>query len=147
MDRRQVSASVGLPVRVLYDEGSELRSVGPGVAKGASQQESEDAVSGEIETFDGAMFEIYRRAKSEAGYPATIFLRMITERGGLATAKYLINSAKPSDGYTHLYERQRLDLTVEAMVVENGRWHELFEPEEIARARKRLVNYGYRPAR
>jgi hypothetical protein len=49
--------------------------------------------------FDGAMFEIYRRAKSEAGYNATIFLRILSERGGLATAKYLINSPKPSDGY------------------------------------------------
>jgi hypothetical protein len=33
-------------------------------------------------------------------------------RGGLATAKYLINSPTPSVGYTHLYERARLDLTV-----------------------------------
>jgi hypothetical protein len=42
--------------------------------------------------FDAAMFEIYRRAKLEAGYKATIFLRMVRDRGGLATAKYLINS-------------------------------------------------------
>src|SRR4051812_7676755 len=80
--------------------------------------------------FDAAMFDIYRRAKSEAGYNATIFLRMISDRGGLATAKYLLNSPKPSDGYTHLYERGRLDLTVEAMIVENTRWHELFTKEE-----------------
>lgn len=59
--------------------------------------------------FDVAMFEIYRRAKSEAGYNATIFLRMINDRGGLSTAKYLINAPRPSDGYTHLYERGRLD--------------------------------------
>lgn len=100
----------------------------------------------DTKSFDGAMFEIYRRAKSEAGYNATIFLGMISERGGLATAKYLINAAKPSDGYTHLYERNRIDLTVEAMVVETWRWHSLFEPEEIARARKRLMSYGYTPA-
>jgi hypothetical protein len=62
--------------------------------------------------FDAAMFEIYRRAKLEAGYKATIFLRMINDRGGLATAKYLVNSPTPSDGYTHLYERGRLDLIV-----------------------------------
>jgi hypothetical protein len=57
------------------------------------------------------MFDIYQRAKLEAGYNATIFLRMISDRGGLATAKYLINSPTPSDGYTHLYERGRLDLS------------------------------------
>src|SRR5207247_11299621 len=57
----------------------------------------------------------------EAGYNATIFLRMVSDRGGLATAKYLINSPTPSVGYTHLYERGRLDLTVEAMVVSTVR--------------------------
>lgn len=67
--------------------------------------------------FDGAMFEIYRRAKSEAGYNATVFLQMLRGRGGLDTAKYLINSLQESDGYAALYLRNRLDLTVEAMVV------------------------------
>jgi hypothetical protein len=95
--------------------------------------------------FDAAMLEIYRRAKSEAGYNATIFLRMLGDRGGLATAKYLINSPKPSDGYTHLYERGCLKLTVEAMVVENARWHELFTSDELAKARLRLKQYGYNP--
>jgi hypothetical protein len=95
--------------------------------------------------FDMAMFDIYRRAKQEAGYNATIFLGMISDRGGLLTAKYLINSPKPSDGYTHLYERGRLDLTVEAMVVENARWHELFTDGELTAASSRLQQYGYRP--
>jgi hypothetical protein len=98
-----------------------------------------------LKQFDGAMFEIYSRAKSEAGYNATIFLRMLGDRGRLATAKYLINSPKPSDGYTQLYERARLDLTVEAMVVENPKWHTLFTSEELERARQRLVQYGYKP--
>ena len=96
-----------------------------------------------LKKFDSAMFEIYRRAKSEAGYNASIFLRMLMERGGLSTAKYLINSSQPSDGYTHLYERGRLDLTVEAMVVENQEWHSLFQPDELARALARLDAYGY----
>jgi len=95
--------------------------------------------------FDAAMFDIYRQAKSQARYNATIFLRMLNDKGGLATAKYLINSPKPSDGYTHLYERGRLDLTVEAMVVENGRWHGLFTSDELAKARLRLKQYGYEP--
>jgi hypothetical protein len=93
--------------------------------------------------FDMAMLEIYRRAKSEVGYNANIFFRMIGDRGGLVTAKYLINSAKPSDGYAALYERGRLDLTVEAMVVENAQWHELFTGEELAKARRRLQEYRY----
>ena len=44
-----------------------------------------------------------------------------------------------------LHLRARLDLTVEAVVVENKKWHELFEPEELERARRRLVAYGYTP--
>jgi hypothetical protein len=95
--------------------------------------------------FTQAMFDIYRRAKTEAGYNATIFLQMISDRGGLDTAKKLINATKPSDGYTHLYERGYLKLTVEALVVENSKWHSLFTTEEIARAQKRLKDYGYEP--
>ena len=87
--------------------------------------------------FDVPMFEIYRRAKEEAGYNATIFLRMVTERGGLSTAQYLVRSPRPSDGYTHLYERGRLDLTVEALIVENDAWHPLFTEDELVKARKR----------
>ncbi len=48
--------------------------------------------------FDAAVFNIYKRAKSEANYNATIFLSMLNDRGGLSTAKYLINASKPSDG-------------------------------------------------
>lgn len=97
--------------------------------------------------FDEAMLTIYRRAKSEAKYNAKIFFRMLSDRGGLETAKYLINSSQPSEGYTHLYERGRLDLTVEALVVEESRWHSLFNTDELARAEKRLADYHYRPTR
>jgi len=82
--------------------------------------------------------------KAEAKYNATIFLQMLSNEGGLRTAKTLINAAKPSDGYTELYLRKRLDLTVEAVVTENSRWHSLFEPEELELARKRLRDYGYK---
>jgi hypothetical protein len=98
-----------------------------------------------LKEFDEAMMTIYRRAKAEADYPAAIFHRMLTERGGLATAKALINSERPSDGYTALYERNRLDLTVEAVVLDDQRWHQLFDAQEINRAKKRLADYGYRP--
>lgn len=95
--------------------------------------------------FDAAMLTIYQRAKSEAKYNATIFFRMLQERRGLATAQHLINSDRPSDGYTRLYEKGRLDLTVEALVVEEQRWHPLFTEDELAKAKKRLISYGYPP--
>lgn len=93
--------------------------------------------------FDRAMENIYVRAKAEANYTASIFHRMLSDRRGVATAKYLINEQKVSEGYTALWERGRLDLTVEAVVFDNNEWHALFEPEEIERARRRLKDYGY----
>lgn len=93
--------------------------------------------------FEAAMFDVYRRAKDEAGYNATIFLKMVTDQGGLATARQLINAPRPSDGYTHLYERGRLDLTVEALVIGQERWKALFSDAELDRAKRRLGQYGY----
>jgi hypothetical protein len=93
--------------------------------------------------FDRAMEEVYIRAKTEANYTASVFHRMLCERGGLATAKYLINERHVSEGYTALWERGRLDLTVEAVVVDEPRWHALFTAEDIEKARKRLSDYRY----
>lgn len=95
--------------------------------------------------FTKALFDVYRRAKDEANYNATIFLGMISKSYGFATAKTLINASQPSDGYTALYTRGRLDLTVEATVIENSQWHPLFTDDELQRARRRLGQYGYVP--
>lgn len=93
--------------------------------------------------FTEAMFGIYRRAKDEAGYPANIFLKMLTDNHGIATARTLINAKQESEGYEALYQRGRLDLTVEALVVENLQWRILFTDDEIKRAEKRLKDYRY----
>lgn len=66
------------------------------------------------ERFHAAMVELYQRAKSDAGYNATLFLRMVSDHGGLETARRLITASRPSDGFTALWERGRLDLSVEA---------------------------------
>ncbi len=95
--------------------------------------------------FKLAMVDIYNRAKNEAGYTASIFNNMIYERGALSTAKFLINASNVSDGYTELFKRNRLDLTVEALVLENPKWHPLFTESDLARCRKRLKEYRYEP--
>lgn len=94
--------------------------------------------------FEKAMHGIHTRAKLEAGYNASLYLQMLYRHDGLGTAKQLINSAQVSQGYTRLYELGRLDLTVEALVIDNPRWHNLFTQEELERARKRLAEYKYR---
>lgn len=97
--------------------------------------------------FDEAMHDIYRRALKEAGYKASIFLDMLFKYRGLETSRRLINSQKVSDGYTALWERGRLDLSVEAVVLENPKWHSLFSEDEIAICRKRLKAYDYTKAK
>ena len=94
--------------------------------------------------FHRAMVGIYDTAKREAVYNATRFLQMISEQGGLSTAKQLLNTTGVSDGFTALWMAKRLDLTVEAHVLE-PEFQSLFTPDELVIARSRLSEYGYRP--
>lgn len=89
------------------------------------------------------MKDIYRRGKVEAGYNATYFLQMLSEDGPVETARRLVNSSRPSEGFTALWERRRLDLTVEAHVLQEPH-RSLFTDDELERARRRLEEYGYR---
>ena len=94
--------------------------------------------------FDLEMNEIYKEAKSK-GYTAAYFFQMLHQHGGLYTAKYLINTNEPSPGYFRLYDMGRLDLTVEARVLNNSEWHSLFTSGELEKCRKRLNDFGYKP--
>ena len=96
-----------------------------------------------INEFDEAMHGIYHRALSEAGYKASIFLNMLFAHRGVETARRLIHSPNISDGYTALWERKRLDLTVEALIYDNKKWHPLFTLDELAICCKRLRQYEY----
>lgn len=96
-----------------------------------------------ISQFDEAMLSIYQRALAETRYRATIFLRMLNEHGGLETARLLIHSSSVSEGYTALWERNHLDLTVEAVIHDNPKWHPLFTEEELDICKQRLADYKY----
>jgi len=97
----------------------------------------------EIEAqFHEAMLNIYRRAKAEAHYTAARFLGMVVEMGGLPTARYLLHAEKVSDGYTALWERGRLDPTVEAMILD-AKWRPLLTDDDRAIAVARPQQYGY----
>ena len=92
--------------------------------------------------FDRAMKDVYVRAKKEANYTATYFLSMLSDYGGLGTARRLLASSEVSSGFAALYERERLDLTVEALVVK-PEFAGLFTDEEVDIARQRLDQLGY----
>jgi hypothetical protein len=93
--------------------------------------------------FDEEMLRIYQRARSEAHYPATRFLQMLHEHGGLETARILLHSTNVSEGYTALWERGRLDLTVEVVIHDNPKWYPLFTQDELAICTDRLKEYRY----
>ena len=94
--------------------------------------------------FHAAMVGVYRAAKEQLGYNATRYIQMVGELGGAETARRLIHSDAPSDGYSFLWEHGRLDLSVEALVADNDEWHPLFSRADIDAARQRLGAYGYR---
>ena len=96
--------------------------------------------------FDEAMRNVYTRALREAGYNATVYLRMLTEHGPLDTARRLLASPTISAGFTALWEKGRLDLTVEAVVL-RAEFQQFFTDEELDTARQRLEQLGYRPSR
>lgn len=98
------------------------------------------------ERFDAAMMDVFHRAHDEANYNATRYHQMLMEHGGLGTAQMLLNANTVSDGYTALWERGRLDLTVEAVILDHQEFHSLFSNEELDRARRRLQDYHYAPA-
>ncbi|WP_283137519.1 hypothetical protein [Rhizohabitans arisaemae] len=92
--------------------------------------------------FEKAMRELYERARSEANYHTTYFLGMLAELGALVTARKLLYAPAVSDGFAILWERGRLDLTVEALVIQ-PRFADLFTTQEIEIARHRLDRFGY----
>jgi hypothetical protein len=96
-----------------------------------------------VEEFDEAMYGIYQRALSEANYRATRFLEMLYAHRGVETARILLHAPNVSGGYTALWERGRLDLTVEAVIHDNAKWHSLFTDEDLSICRNRLQEYGY----
>ena len=92
--------------------------------------------------FHDAMIELYLRAKRELKYNARYLIDMVSNEGGRETARYLLDTKEPSDGYVILWEAGRLDLSVEAEVL-RPRWHELFSDEQRAVAVRRLREYQF----
>ena len=92
--------------------------------------------------FHQAMAAIYETAKRELGYNATRFLQMLSEQGGVATARQLLWSDQPSDGFTTLWSHHRLDLTVEAHILK-PEYQTLFTDADRQQASHRLEAYGW----
>ncbi len=80
------------------------------------------------------------------GYRPARMLEMIDKYGGLDTVRRLKMQYEDfaSEGYEHLWEFRRLDLSFEALM-HDRRFVSLFTDEERAWACKRLADYQYTP--
>lgn len=94
--------------------------------------------------FHEQMVNIYRNALTQANYNAKKFLEMVTMQGGLAAAKTLLHTPYLPDGFAEQWERGRLDLTMEYMLVQPP-WNALFTPEELKVAEDRLAAHSQPP--
>ena len=90
--------------------------------------------------FDREMQDVYTSAKQECGYNATRFLQMLSKNGGVQTAKQLIKKEGGTYGFSVLWEKNRLDLTVEARVLK-PEYHDLFSDDDRAICRERLKQF------
>ena len=92
-----------------------------------------------------ATLDICKRAAEEINYRASGYLGLVAKHGAVGAAKYVINADTPAEGFTTLWEANRLDLSTEALVIEHPEFHSLLTAQEIARARQRLTDYRYQP--
>lgn len=92
--------------------------------------------------FTKALLGTYEAAR-QRGYVATYFLQMLEEHGGVETAKRLLAKSEPQTGLYELWNLGLLHESMEAVICDNPRYHQLFMPEEIAEARRRLEELDY----
>jgi hypothetical protein len=99
---------------------------------------------GEVQDrFHRAVLQVISRAIRQCGYAPDLYLRMVSEHGGLEAAKRLL--AEPvSDDSLQLWARGKPDLTIEAMA-RSAQWSELFSTEEREVAQQRQADWSLTP--
>jgi len=95
------------------------------------------------EKFHDAMINLCTSAIQECNC-LSISLSMVVSLGGVQTAKRLLAGSVIQSGLLSLSEHGRVDLSVELLVLEEE-YRELFEPQELSEAKKRLDLLNGRP--
>lgn len=75
--------------------------------------------------------------KTELNYTPTYLIRMLEELGAVRTVAKLVQDTKISDGFIKLTLENRLDLSLEALVLQEP-WSSLFDENTINAATKKL---------
>lgn len=96
------------------------------------------------EEFHNRTMEQIRECR-KIGYDPIGFIRIIAEYGNAMQAtKHVLNTDKPYAGLATLYEKGRLDLSVEYLALQ-PEFRELFTPHELVEAEKRLRELNFDP--
>lgn len=88
--------------------------------------------------FEAAMIDVYRHAWEQVRYRASDFHAMIQRHGGVEAAHRLLREGPAASGFAALLTRGRPDLTMEAMILKEQRFHSLFDAHEHQVARDRM---------
>lgn len=90
--------------------------------------------------------EVLRTESAEyarvVGHPPTVLLHMLADMGAIETARRIVNAPHVSAGFTELWTAQRLDLSVEAVILRQD-FVDLFDDFTIQRARRRLDDHAW----
>lgn len=91
----------------------------------------------QLRAFDGATRELIRSISGQV-YRPTYFIQLMASDGAYAAACQVVSSSKLPDGFQRLLEENKPELTIEHLVTK-PEWAELFEPEILEAARRRLA--------
>jgi len=100
-----------------------------------------------LDSLHATLLEIYDKGTQlKPPYYAADFLQMVHRLGGKETADRLLATGNPSSGFTSLFMRgpKCLEISLEYVVLRHP-WRSLFEPEQLAIARKRLLDHNCQP--
>lgn len=92
--------------------------------------------------FTQELIDKSEKAKKECKYNPTRFLQMLAKDGGVKTAKLLIARDQISDGFVTLQMCGRMDLSMEASVVDK-KYADLFTDDEVNACFMRLCECGF----
>lgn len=98
-----------------------------------------------METAERKFRDFLRDTISECrtiGYSPNRFAGMINQSNPFDAVRSLLSGRSVSEGFTTLWEKKRLDLSVEAIVLK-PEWRDHFTDAELENARRRLADMGY----
>jgi|GEM_PF-3437751 hypothetical protein len=92
--------------------------------------------------FSEAISTLYKRTQIECNHRQTFLKDLIDSMGGYLAAKRILGNKKYLIGIASLKPLNRLDLSVEALVVD-PQWEDIFTRRQLEVANQRLVQFGY----